>query len=60
MILIGASIVCGLIGVLLALSLGIDGSKVSQNFIFAVWMIGFFSPGLYVLNKVYKEMINKK
>jgi hypothetical protein len=57
--LIGLSILGGISGVLLASLLGIDGSIVNGNFVFAMWMIGFFSPGLYYLNKVYEEMKKK-
>lgn len=59
MILIVLSIIGGLIGIILASLLGISGSKVSENFIFAMWMIGFFSPGLYILNKLYEEFKKK-
>lgn len=58
MFLIILSIVCGLLGVLLIV-LTIDGSKVSELFIFAMWIIGFLSPGLYVLEQLYKQSKKK-
>jgi hypothetical protein len=57
--LICLSILGGIIGVLLSSLLGIDGSEVSSSFVFAMWMMGFFSPGLYCLNKVYNEIKKK-
>lgn len=59
MFLIILSIVCGLLGVLLTALLTIDGSKVSESFVFAMWIIGFLSPGLYVLEQLYKESKKK-
>jgi hypothetical protein len=58
--LIGLSILLGIVGVLLASLLGIDGSKVNGSFIFAMWLVGFLSPSIYVLDKIYEEIKKKK
>lgn len=57
--LIGLSILFGIIGFILAILTGIDGSKVNGNFIFAMWMMGFFSPSIYVLDKLYQKIKDK-
>lgn len=57
--LIGLSILLGIVGVILAFLTGIDGSKVSWNFVFVMWIIGFFSPSIYVLDKLYKKIKDK-
>ncbi|MGG7059358.1 hypothetical protein ACQPUZ_13860 [Clostridium tertium] len=53
--LIGLSILCGIIGVLIILPFSINGSRISESFIIILWMIGFFSPGLYYLDKLIKK-----
>ncbi|WP_035287793.1 hypothetical protein [Clostridium sp. KNHs214] len=58
--LIGLSVLLGIVGVLLALLLGIDGSEVNGNFVFAMWIVGFFSPSIYVLGKLYQKFKDKK
>ncbi|WP_066893534.1 hypothetical protein [Clostridium nigeriense] len=54
--LIGLSILCGIIGVLAILPFSINGSRISESFIIILWMIGFFSPGLYYLDKLIKKL----
>lgn len=54
--LIGLSILGGIIGILIVVLLTIDGSRVNENFIIILWMIGFFSPGLYYLDKLIKRL----
>lgn len=54
--LIGLSILGGIIGVLIILPFIITGSRVDENFIMVLWMIGFFSPGLYSLDKLIKKL----
>jgi hypothetical protein len=54
--LIGLSILFGIVGFILAILTGIDGSKVDENFIFAMWIMGFLSPSIYVLDKLYKKI----
>jgi hypothetical protein len=54
--LIGLSILCGIIGMLVILPFSIDGSRISESFIIILWMIGFFSPGLYYLDKLIKKL----
>lgn len=58
--LILISIICGFLGFILGLSIGqTDGSGVILfGEIFGV--IGFFSPGLYVLNKLYDNAKKEK
>jgi hypothetical protein len=52
--LIGLSIFSGfLMLIILSLILNISGSKDSGIVATIMWSIGFFSPGLYVLNKLY-------
>jgi hypothetical protein len=46
--LIGKSILGGIIGVTLPLLMTIDGNQVSSGFAFAMWMMGFSTPSLYV------------
>lgn len=53
--LIIKSILGGIIGVLLPLLMTIDGSKVSSSFVFAMWIMGFITPSLYVLDKIYQQ-----
>ncbi len=53
--LIGLSFLFGIVGFILAILTGIDGSKVDGNFIFAMWIMGFLSPSIYVLDKLYKK-----
>jgi len=60
MLLIVISIFSGFIAALAASLLERDGSKVNELFIFAIWIIGFFSPGLYVLDKLYEELKHKR
>ena len=57
--LILKSILGGIIGVSLPLLMTIDGSNVNGSFVFAMWMMGFLTPSLYVLDKIYKEMKSK-
>lgn len=57
--LIGKSILGGIIGVSLPLLMTIDGSQVSSGFAFAMWMMGFSIPSLYVLDKIYEEIKSK-
>ena len=54
--LIGLSILCGIIGVLIILPFIITGSRIDESFIIILWMIGFFSPGLYSLDKLIKKL----
>ncbi|MGG7057850.1 hypothetical protein ACQPUY_07510 [Clostridium nigeriense] len=54
--LIGLSILGGIIGILIILPFSLTGSRVSENFIMILWMIGFFSPGLYSLDKLLKRL----
>jgi hypothetical protein len=58
--LIGLSIFFGIIGFLLASLLGIDGSKINGQFIFTMWLIGFLSPSIYVLDKLYQKSKDKE
>ncbi|MCB2290872.1 hypothetical protein LGK97_14085 [Clostridium sp. CS001] len=62
--LILLSIGCGFLGMLAVLCLGIDGSHVNGSAVMAFGMVGFFCPGLYVLNNLYekskKENIEKE
>lgn len=58
--LIFTSILMGIIGVFLASLLGLDGSHINGDFIFAMWMIGFFSPSIYVLDKLYEKFKDVK
>jgi hypothetical protein len=58
--LIGKSILGGIIGVLLPVLIAIDGSNVSSGFVLAMWMMGFLSPSIYVLNEIYKEIKSKR
>jgi len=60
MLLVFISIVCGVLGILLASLLGLDGSKVNGTFVFGMWMIGFFSPSIYVLGKLYEDRKKNK
>lgn len=53
------SILGGIIGVLIPLLMTIDGSKVNGSFAFAMWLIGFLTPPLYVLDKIYQEIKSK-
>ena len=57
--LILKSILGGIIGFLLPLLMTIDGGKVNGSFVFAMWMMGFLTPSLYTLDKIYKEMKSK-
>ncbi|ERI92739.1 hypothetical protein HMPREF1982_02146 [Clostridiales bacterium oral taxon 876 str. F0540] len=57
--LIGLSILFGIVGFILALLIGVDGSTGEENFIFAMWLIGFLSPSIYVLDKLYKKVKDK-
>lgn len=54
--LIGLSILCGIIGVLVILPFSVNGSRISESFIIILWVIGFFSPGLYYLDKLIKKL----
>ena len=54
--LIGLSILGGIIGVLIILPFIPTGSRVDESFIMILWMIGFFSPGLYSLDKLIKSV----
>lgn len=58
--LIGLSILGGIIGILIILPFSLAGSRVSENFMMILWMIGFFSPGLYSLDKLLKILRNIK
>lgn len=53
--LIVLSILFGIVGFILAILTGIDGSKVDGNFIFAMWIMGYLSPSIYVLDKLYQK-----
>lgn len=57
--LIGLSILLGIVGFVLALLTGIDGSKVDGSFIFAMWLMGFLSPSIYTLDKLYQRNKDK-
>lgn len=57
--LIIKSILGGIIGALLPLLMTLDGSKVSSGFVFAMWMMGFLTPSLYVLDKIYQQTKSK-
>jgi len=57
--LIGLSILFGIVGFIMALLIGVDGSTGEGNFIFAMWLIGFLSPSIYVLDKLYKRIKDK-
>ncbi len=54
--LIALSILGGIIGVLIILPFILTGSRVDESFIMILWMIGFFSPGLYYLDKLIKKL----
>lgn len=54
--LIGLSMLGGIIGVLIILPFIITGSREDESFIIILWMIGFFSPGLYSLDKLIKKL----
>jgi hypothetical protein len=56
---VGLSILLGIVGFILALLTGIDGSKVNGSFIFAMWLMGFLSPSIYVLDKLYQRSKDK-
>ncbi|WP_027626158.1 hypothetical protein [Clostridium lundense] len=58
--LIGLSILLGIVGVILAFLTSSAGSDVNGNFVFAMWIMGFFSPSIYVLDKLYKKIKNKE
>lgn len=58
--LIGLSILLGIVGVIMAFLISADGSKVNGIFIFAMWIMGFFSPSIYVLDKLYKKIKDKE
>lgn len=53
--LILSSIGCGILGMSVLLVFGIDGSYVNPSAVMALGMVGFFCPGLYVLNKLYEK-----
>ncbi len=54
--LIGLSMLGGIIGVLIILPFILTGSREDESFIIILWMIGFFSPGLYSLDKLIKKL----
>ena len=54
--LIALSTLGGIIGVLIILPFILTGSRVDESFIIILWMIGFFSPGLYSLDKLIKKL----
>ncbi|WP_315120845.1 hypothetical protein [uncultured Clostridium sp.] len=58
--LIGLYILLGIVGVILAFLISIDGSIANGNFVFAMWIMGFFSPSIYVLDKLYKKIKDEK
>lgn len=53
--LILISIGCGILCMLLLLTIGLDGSYVNGSAVMAFGVVGFLSPGLYVLNKLYEK-----
>jgi len=50
MILIILSIIMGIVGV------GIGGMTQDNDFVFLFGLIGFISPGLFVLEQLYRNM----
>ena len=58
--LIAVSIVSGVLAMFLTSLLSLDGSTVGDGLYLIIGAIGFMCPGLYVLDKIYEDIKNKK